>query len=667
MQIRQLFIINMVMFGSLNLFSQDWNEVTKVLSSDIEGGDFFGWSCDISGNFAIIGAFREDNDTNNAWALDDAGSAYIFEKVGCNWVQKQKLIATEREDVDLFGYSVAISGDYAIVGAYAQDYDENYDNYIEGAGAAYIYERNALGQWVEVQKIVASDRDFLSDFGWDVDIDSHYAVIGAFKEFKDANGLNSLSNAGAAYVFERDINGIWNEAEKLVPQDRETGDEFGKSVAISKDYVVVGAYFEDEDEMGSSTMSNAGSAYIFKRSTGGDWNEVQKIVPLDRNNNDRFGISVDIDSENLVVGAYFEDENSFGESFANNSGAAYVYQLNSMGTWTEQQKITALDRQMGDYFGWEVSISGEYISVGSYTHDYDQEGGGYLSAAGAAYIFRQDDLENWNQVFKAVASDRESNDRLGTSVAISNGNLLTGANLKNLGSAKGEGSAGAAYFYTFNDTPIVKTIDTSVCGQFAYGSKYIDVSGVFYDTILSNNCGQDTVIVLNLIVVPQPSIALETEKSNINIIEDLTITASGAEYYLWERGDTTNEIKVSINGTTKYCVVGSNLENGQICSDTGCIFIHTPCGELKSFNPNAISRSSFSNNKLCFEWSECIKSSTLIVSDRWGNIIFTGQDNESCWDGLAAQIVNAGVYTYIYEVVMRSGEVIKRKSTIQVF
>ena len=118
--------------------------------------------------------------------------------------------------------------------------------------------------WFEIQKIVASDRATFDWFGYSVGISGNYTIVGAVSEDEDAAGLNSMSGAGSAYIFERGILGNWNEAQKIVASDRAPDDNFGGSVSISGKYAIVGANREDEDAAGGNTQLDAGSAYIFK-------------------------------------------------------------------------------------------------------------------------------------------------------------------------------------------------------------------------------------------------------------------------------------------------------------------------------------------------------------------------------------------------------------------
>ncbi|MCX5635489.1 MAG: FG-GAP repeat protein [Planctomycetota bacterium] len=172
-----------------------WLERQKLLASDGTAGILFGRSVSISGNYAIVGASSDDDNGG------DSGSAYIFNRDGTNWVQQQKLTASDGAASDQFGYSVSISGDYAIVGAYGDD-DKG-----SASGSAYIFKRDGTS-WVQQQKLLASADGATNDyFGRSVSISGDYAIAGAYGD--DDKG----SCSGSAYIFKRDGTS-WSEQAK---------------------------------------------------------------------------------------------------------------------------------------------------------------------------------------------------------------------------------------------------------------------------------------------------------------------------------------------------------------------------------------------------------------------------------------------------------------------
>ncbi|MDD2965150.1 MAG: T9SS type A sorting domain-containing protein, partial [Bacteroidales bacterium] len=189
--------------GSAYIFKNNagtWQQVLKIVACDREEWDFFGTSVSISGDYAIVGASGEGHDAGGGAFINRAGSAYIFKNNAGTWQQVQKIVASDREAEDLFGYSVSISGDYVIVGAVWEGHDANGGTFANYAGSAYIFKMTA-GTWQQVQKIVASDREAEDFFGWSVSISSDYAIVGAIQEDHDASGGAYAEDAGSAYIF----------------------------------------------------------------------------------------------------------------------------------------------------------------------------------------------------------------------------------------------------------------------------------------------------------------------------------------------------------------------------------------------------------------------------------------------------------------------------------
>jgi len=252
--------------------------VTKIVASDAASNDNFGWSVAISGDYAIVGATGNDN---------YAGTAYIFRRTNTNaWDNGTKIVAPQ--NASIFGYTVSISGDYAIVGAAGGD------------GSVYIFRRTNTNTWDNGTKLVASG------IGYSVGISGDYAIVGAY-------GNDNFT--GTAYIFRRTGTNTWDDRTDIVASDPASGDNFGWSVAISGDYAVVGAYGNDDNG------GDSGSAYTFLRTDTNTWDIVTKIVASDAAGGDNFGFSVDISGDYATVGANGNDDNG------GNSGSAYIFDL----------------------------------------------------------------------------------------------------------------------------------------------------------------------------------------------------------------------------------------------------------------------------------------------------------------------------------------------------
>ena len=430
---------------SIPLRGQNWQQIVKSVASDRAAYDNFGLSVAISGDYAIVGSPQNDEDALGGNVKSDAGAAYIFKRNGTTWVQQTKIVASDRTAGDNFGASVAISGNYIVVGAYQSGKDATGNNIVDAAGAAYIFRLTAADSWVQESKIVAPIRAEFDYFGLSVDISNNYVVIGALFEDEDATNSNTKSNAGSAYIFKR--NGTtWTQEAKIVASDRAVDDNFGGSVSISGDYVLVGAASEDEDATNSNTKSDAGSAYIFKRN-GTTWAQEAKIVASDRDVNDVFGLTVDIDGDYAVVGAYAEDEDVASSNTKSGAGSAYVFKRNGT-SWTQEAKIVASDRDVNDGFGLAVAISGDYVVVGAYQDDEDAAGVNTKSNSGSAYIFKRSGT-TWRQESKIVASDRAEDDSFAQLVAINGSYIIVGAFQEDEDATGGnmKNAAGSVYFF----------------------------------------------------------------------------------------------------------------------------------------------------------------------------------------------------------------------------
>ena len=344
--------------GSVHVFARlqgEWRHQAKLTAADGGAGDEFGGKVALDGDIVVVGA-RNDGDKGA-----DSGSAYVFSRSETAWSQQAKLTATDGAAGDEFGYSVAVSGDTALIGA-PRDDDSGADS-----GSAYVFTRSG-STWSRQAKLVAEDGAAGDVFGISVAISGDTAVIGA--DLADEKG----DNAGAAYVFSR-AGSTWIQQAKLTADDAAAGDLFGIRVALSADTVVIGA--ARDDDKGDAS----GSAYVFVRS-GTDWVRQAKLVATDGAANDRFGTRVAIDGDTALIGAILADAAS------DDSGSAYVF-TRSGAAWRAQHRLAALDGATNDVFGWSVALSGGTAMIGAPTSIVALPGG-----TGSVYVFEIDRGEN---------------------------------------------------------------------------------------------------------------------------------------------------------------------------------------------------------------------------------------------------------------------------------
>lgn len=314
------------------------------------------------------------------------------------------LTAKEGRAKDSFGVSVAISGDTAVVGAPNEG----------GGGAAYVFTRSD-GAWTERATLVAPVRAVGGKFGYEIAIDGDTIVVGAPQVDEKPAG------PGAAHVFVRSGDS-WPLLKTLTASDPEDGDAFGTDVAVSGDTVVAGA---PSDDVGDA--DDQGSAYVFTRS-GGVWSG-QTLTARDGAGGDRFGASVAILGDRLVVGASGHDL-----GLAIDQGAAYVFTRKGS-TWTEQATLIAADGLANDSFGASVTMSHDMMVVGATLDDL----------RGSAYVFERVG-ESWAQQAKLMAPDGFPADQFGGSVAVAKDTVVVGAHFNGPDSPFPSGK-GAAYVF----------------------------------------------------------------------------------------------------------------------------------------------------------------------------------------------------------------------------
>jgi hypothetical protein len=405
-----------------------FNYLAKLTASDAVDSDYFGFSVSVSNGVAVSGAWLQDQATTNG------GAAYVYhrDQGGTdNWGEAAMINAADSATSDFFGWSVAVSNNVAIVGAFREDNAET------DAGSAYVFYRDQGGadNWGQVKKLTASPIEIPEPgdrLGVSVAIDNDVALVGAYQD--DGTHGNSLSDQrGAAYVYHRDEGGAnnWGVTNKLEAAVSEVGARFGWSVSVSNNIAVAGAYLMD------SGGTDMGAAYVFYRDQGGsgNWGRVANITASDAADSDQFGYSISINNDTLVVGAPLAD------SGGTDMGAAYVFYRDQGGadTWGEVAVINAPDAADSDQFGYSVSVSGDYIAVGA---PYADEGG---SDQGAVYVFYRDHggPDNWGQIKKLTASDPENDDQFGLSVSLDVPDAVVGAHYED-----GSGTdQGAPYMY----------------------------------------------------------------------------------------------------------------------------------------------------------------------------------------------------------------------------
>jgi len=283
------------------------NQTDIIQSTGSEGIGTFGTSVDVDGDYMVVGAPVED-----PGSLTDAGAAYIYKYDGVTWNQQSRLVPDDLVGNDRFGIKVAISGDYAIVGASIQ-------------GAVYVFKRSG-SNWSQESKITGTN------FGSAISIDGDYIMIGVDTD---------SSNKGIAYIYKRSGTS-WVLDATLSPGDTVAGDYFGHTVSISGGIAV--------STIGYKTPAKVGSVYVFDVSDG-TWDQVAKVNGDADTGSESIGWSVDVHGNYIVLGG-------------TESTDVYVFYKNG-GTWSQHARLTVNGITANDKFGSSVSIYDSYIAVGA--------------------------------------------------------------------------------------------------------------------------------------------------------------------------------------------------------------------------------------------------------------------------------------------------------------
>ncbi|MEZ4375848.1 MAG: FG-GAP repeat protein [Polyangiaceae bacterium] len=400
-------------YGAVLVYTRDCNgwSLQAVLQPDNPGNDQFGRSVAISGDTIVVGAEDEDGPSDSR---SDSGAAYVFTRCGSSWMQSAYLTASNAGNSDRFGKQVAISGDVIVVGAPEEDSDATGINGAQTnddasqAGAAYVF-RRAAGGWTQEAYLKASNAEKFDNFGDAVGISGSTIVVTATGEDSPASGVDgsqgndpSYLASGAVYVFVHD-GSAWSQQAYVKASNNGANLNFGESLAIDGDTFVAGSIDENSESTGvngsqMSGFASTGAAYIFFRS-GTTWAQQAYVKASNTGANDKFGTSVAISGDQVLVGAPTEDGSASGlggddtSDGTDGAGAAYLYTRTS-GNWAFTTYIKASNPGIADLFGQGVAISGPTFVVSALFEDSGATGtngdqsDNSKTNSGALYVFK---------------------------------------------------------------------------------------------------------------------------------------------------------------------------------------------------------------------------------------------------------------------------------------
>ncbi len=354
-----------------SIWSQTWDLVGP---SSATGDEYFGVSMALSGDYLVVGASGESSGT---------GAVYVFRNIEGTWCQVQEITASDGEPGDGFGYSVDIDGNTLIIGSIMGD---SAGAGGDDVGAAYFYELQEC-TWTNEQKINASDYEVGTRFGESVSISGNRAFVGAAK----------WHSTGKAYYFEKDGGGVWDELADIEPDDGADGDVFGRAVCLSGNRALVGSEYGRNFD---GVMT--GAVYVYELTD-------QTLTATGGSSGARYGKSVDVDGNTVIVGAPLDD------NAGTNAGAAYIYECS--GDSCSQTQLLATGVSAEDEFGSAVAVHGNYAVVGACGDDADK---------GSVYVFRWDG-NAWEQDGDRLIVGGAAGDHFGCAVDILGNKILVGA------------------------------------------------------------------------------------------------------------------------------------------------------------------------------------------------------------------------------------------------
>lgn len=324
----------------------EWIEEAKLLATYGHANDWLGASVTIQGNIALVGATGDDDRGTSA------GAVYVYKYNGENWTEQVKLTATDGIAYEYFGYSVALDGNFAIIGTNAATH---------GNGSAYIFQYDGVNTWTQQTKLLASDGQIGDRYGTAVAISNNIAVVGAYTD--DSTEINT----GSAYVYNYDGSGNWHETTKLTASTPQYNAKFGASVNIYGYRIVIGA--PSDVLYGMDT----GAVYVFKYN-GANWLQEDRLVDMFGWSDDDLGNTVALIDNIIIAGAPGDDDNGIFTG----SASMFVY---SDSKWYQYAKIYPENNNENQYFGGTISISGNACIIGAAGDD------DLGAQAGAVYIF----------------------------------------------------------------------------------------------------------------------------------------------------------------------------------------------------------------------------------------------------------------------------------------
>ncbi len=552
----------------------------------------------------------------------------------------QTLISSDIAEEDFFGNAVAITDNYMMIGA---GYDDDNGS---RSGSVYVYEK-LDNQWEQTAKLIASDGSENDFFGYTITMNDEWAFI---------SSVGADTYAGKVYVF-HNISGVWQEESILTASDATEYDFFGYAMDNSGEYVVIGAYGNDD------AATESGAIYLF-RWVDGSWIEHQKLTAEDAAANDKFGISVAMNNSFVVVGA---PENA---NEGVKTGSVYLFH-NAMDDWIPFDKLTAEDAALGDHFGSSVAIDDYYFVVGA---EYKNEGETW---SGAAYVY-QDYGDNWEQTAKLTPTDPALYQYFGHSADVFQNHILIGGKGETSFSQDQKGVA-----YMFNYTSENNTWNTlakiqpqeyeasDFFGRSVCMSSNAILIGAHASDVNYEDAGIAYVFDAIAPTITQQPNSLNNVEWGTNVQFDILAYGTNISYQWFKDGETlvdgntisgalTNTLSISnvspIDEGEYQCVLTG--EYGSLSSQIAELqlavgLLESPSASSFSIYPNPITNSFSIQSKSSY-------SASFVLYNSYGILVKKGQIS-----GLQTSVKSADLASGIYFLYIKLAKGLIRKKIIK--
>ncbi|QDU65313.1 hypothetical protein [Engelhardtia mirabilis] len=407
--------------------AQDY-AINSFLNPAGELGENFGRRVGLSGTTAIGASF------NGAWIIDRTASG--------KWKVGDLLTPLDPHSPSCFGASVAIDGDRAVV----SDYCESLTGF--QSGSVYVFERGPGGSWSQTAKLFVPGAASQPAFGWDLDLEGNRLAVGA------PNGQSPFSSAlsGVVHVFELLPDGNWVLDATIAPQTHWDNMDFGESVALSGDRLLVGA---------PSFINHDHDAHleIFDRNAAGQWVAKAVLTPPGVQEYDWTGRAVALEGDTAVAGAALHDAISI------NDGVVWVWERQAGGVWKLAQALVTPGSPVDSHAGISLALDGDRMLVGARGETVDG-----VVKAGAAHLWKRNSNGIWNWQERIVSPAPEDTAYAGTDVALGNGWVLLG--VPNFGPGY-DGRIDVTYSFAAGDVPPTENFGAGTAGCASAHSTFL--------------------------------------------------------------------------------------------------------------------------------------------------------------------------------------------------